>query len=223
MKTFKLNAEPRTALGKKAVKALRAEGKIPAVLNGGKIVELPFSGTLKEGEKLVEIGNGRALITTDIVVKADDVRKLIYTPDIFAIELNIHGEMRNAVMKELQFQPVKDTVLHIDFLEVFPEKPVVMEVPVQIEGHAAGVKAGGKLTLSMRKLKVKAPYTEIPERLVVNVDELGLGQTMAVGDLHFDGLELMNAKNAVVCGVALTRGARGAAAAAAASEAATEE
>lgn len=223
MKTFKLNAEPRTALGKKAVKALRAEGKIPAVLNGGKIVELPFSGTLKEGEKLVEIGNGRALITTDIVVKADDVRKLIYTPDIFAIELNIHGEMRNAVMKELQFQPVKDTVLHIDFLEVFPEKPVVMEVPVQIEGHAAGVKAGGKLTLSMRKLKVKAPYTEIPERLVVNVDELGLGQTMAVGDLHFDGLELMNAKNAVVCGVALTRGARGAAAAAAASEAAAEE
>lgn len=220
MKTFKLNAEPRTALGKKAVKALRAEGKIPAVLNGGKIVELPFSGTLKEGEKLVEIGNGRALITTDIVVKADDVRKLIYTPDIFAIELNIHGEMRNAVMKELQFQPVKDTVLHIDFLEVFPEKPVVMEVPVQIEGHAAGVKAGGKLTLSMRKLKVKAPYTEIPERLVVNVDELGLGQTMAVGDLHFDGLELMNAKNAVVCGVALTRGARGAAAA---SEAAAEE
>ena len=223
MKTFKLNAEPRTALGKKAVKALRAEGKIPAVLNGGKIVELPYSGTLKEGEKLVEIGNGRALITTDLVVNADDVRKLIYTPDIFAIELNIHGETRNAVMKELQFQPVKDTVLHIDFLEVFPEKPVVMEVPVQIEGHAAGVKAGGKLSLSMRKLKVKAPYTEIPERLVVNVDELGLGQTMAVGDLHFEGLELMNAKNAVVCRVALTRGARGAAAAAAASEAAAEE
>ncbi len=115
-------------------------------------------------------------------------------------------------MKELQFQPVKDTVLHIDFLEVYPEKPIVMEVPVQIEGHAEGVKAGGKLSLSMRKLKVKAPYTEIPERLVVNVDNLGLGKSLAVGDLHFEGLELMNAKNAVVCAVQLTRAARGAAA-----------
>lgn len=143
------------------------------------------------------------------------MRKLIYTPDIFAIEMELNGEKRNAVMKELQFQPVKDTVLHIDFLEVFDGKPIVMEVPVQIEGHAEGVKAGGKLTLSMRKLKVKAVYTEIPERLVVNVDHLGLGQSLAVGDLHFEGLELMNAKNAVVCAVQLTRAARGAAAKAA--------
>ena len=140
------------------------------------------------------------------------MRKLIYTPDIFEIDMEINGEKRKAVMKEIQFQPVKDTVLHIDFLEVFPEKPIVMEVPVQIEGHAEGVKAGGKLTLSMRKLKVKAPYTEIPERLVVNVDTLGLGKSLAVGDLHFEGLELMNAKNAVVCAVQLTRAARGAAA-----------
>ena len=120
--------------------------------------------------------------------------------------------MKKAVLKDLQFQPVKDTVLHIDFLEVSPEKPIIMEVPVQIEGHAEGVKAGGKLTLSMRKLKVKAPYTEIPERLVVNVDNLGLGKSMSVGDLSFEGLELMNAKNAVVCAVQLTRAARGAAA-----------
>ena len=115
-------------------------------------------------------------------------------------------------MKEIQFQPVKDTILHIDFLEVFPGKPIVMEVPVQIEGHAEGVKAGGKLTLSMRKLKVKAEYTAIPEKLIINVDKLGLGQSLAVGDLHFEGLELMNAKNAVVCAVQLTRAARGAAA-----------
>ena len=140
------------------------------------------------------------------------MRKLIYTPDIFEIDLTVNGETRKAVMKELQFQPVKDTVLHIDFQEVYPEKPIVMEVPVQIEGHAEGVKAGGKLTLSMRKLKVKAVYSEIPERLIVNVDSLGLGKSMAVGDLHFEGLELMNAKNAVVCAVQLTRAARGAAA-----------
>ncbi len=212
MKTFELKAEPRQDLGKKAVKALRAEGKIPAILNGGKIIDLPFTGTLKPGEKIVEIPRGRGIIVTDIAVNTEDVRKLIYTPDIFEINLEINGETRKAVMKELQFQPVKDTVLHIDFLEVYPEKPIVMEVPVQIEGHAEGVKAGGKLTLSMRKLKVKAPYTEIPERLVVNVDNLGLGKSLAVGDLHFEGLELMNAKNAVVCAVQLTRAARGAAA-----------
>lgn len=215
MKTFELNAEPRIELGKKSVKALRKEGKIPAVINGGAVVELPFKGTLKPGEKLVEIDDKRGLITTDIVVKNEDVRKLIYTPDIFEVNLNINGETKKAVMKELQFQPVKDTVLHIDFLEVYPDKPIVMEVPVKIEGHAEGVKAGGKLVMSMRKLKVKAVYTEIPERLVINVDNLGLGKSLAVGDLHYEGLELMNAKNAVVCAVQLTRAARGAAAKAA--------
>lgn len=210
MKTYVLNAEPRVETGKKSVKALRKENKIPAVLNGGKIVELPFTGTLKPGEKIVELDEKRGMITTDLVVKAEDVRKLIYTPDIFEIDLKVNGEDKKAVMKELQFQPVKDTVLHIDFLEVYPDKPIVMEVPVKIEGHAEGVKAGGKLTLSMRKLKVKAPYTEIPERLVVNVDHLGLGKSLAVGDLHYEGLELMNAKNTVVCAVQLTRAARGA-------------
>lgn len=216
MKTFELKAEPRQDLGKKAVKALRAEGKIPAILNGGKIIDLPFTGTLKPGEKIVEIPRGRGIIVTDIAVNTEDVRKLIYTPDIFEINLEINGETRKAVMKELQFQPVKDTVLHIDFLEVYPEKPIVMEVPVQIEGHAEGVKAGGKLTLSMKKIKVRARYTEIPERLVVNVDNLGLGKTMQIGDLHFEGLEMVSPKEAVVCAVQLTRAARGAAAAAAA-------
>ena len=210
MKKYALNAQPRTELGKKSVKALRAEGKIPAVINGGSLVELPYTGTLKEGQKLVEIDAKRGLITTDIVVEAEDVRKLIYTPDIFEVDINLNGEEVKAVIKDLQFQPVKDTLLHIDFLQVYPDKPVVMEVPVKIEGHAEGVKAGGKLTLSMRKLKVKALYNEIPERLVINVDNLGLGKSMAVGDLHFEGLELMNAKNAVVCAVQLTRAARGA-------------
>ena len=210
MKKYALNAQPRTELGKKSVKALRAEGKIPAVINGGALVELPYTGTLKEGQKLVEIDAKRGLITTDIVVNAEDVRKLIYTPDIFEVDINLNGEEVKAVIKDLQFQPVKDTLLHIDFLQVYPDKPVVMEVPVKIEGHAEGVKAGGKLVMSMRKLKVKAAYTEIPERLVINVDHLGLGKSLAVGDLHYEGLELMNAKNAVICAVQLTRAARGA-------------
>lgn len=218
MKNFQLSAEPRTDLGKKATKALRAEGKIPVVLNGGALVDVPFNGTLKAGEKIVEIGNGKGIVTTDLAVTQDAVRKLVYTPEIFAIDLDIAGDKRKAVLKDIQFHPVKDNILHIDLLEVNDKKPVVIEVPVKLEGHAEGVKAGGKLNLSMKKMKVKAIYTEIPERLVINVDNLGLGKSLQVGDLHFEGLELVNAKNAVVCSVQLTRAARGAAQAAAAAK-----
>ncbi|MDE5800226.1 MAG: 50S ribosomal protein L25/general stress protein Ctc [Paramuribaculum sp.] len=216
MKTFKLEAQPRTDLGKKAAKTLRKEDKIPVVLNGGAIVDLPYTAALKPGEKVVEIGNGKGLVTTDLYVTKDSVRNLVYTPDIFAIELDINGEKRMAVLKDIQFHPVKDSILHMDLLEVNDTKPVAIEVPVKLEGHAEGVKAGGKLTLSMKKLRVKALYTNVPERLVINVDNLGLGQSLQVGQLNFEGLELMNAKNAVVCAVQLTRAARGAAAAAAA-------
>lgn len=205
MKTFKLAAEARTDLGKKAAKALRAEGKIPVVLNGGETVELPYDEKkLQPGQKVVEIGNGKGLVTTDLVVTQDAVRKLIYTPDIYAVELEFNGGKKMAVLKDIQFHPVKDSIIHLDFLEVDEKKPVVIEVPVKLEGHAEGVKAGGKLSLSMKKLKVKAIYTNVPERLVINVDNLALGKSMAVGDLHFEGLELVNAKNAVVCAVQLT-------------------
>ena len=190
MKTFQLSGTSREILGrsadqKRALKAMRNENVIPAVLYGGEKVVL-FS------------------------VTNDAVRKLVYTPEIFAVELTIDGKTTMAVIKELQFHPVTDKILHIDFLEVTKEKAIVMEVPVVLEGHAEGVKAGGKLTLSMRKLKVKATYDQIPEKLTINVDHLGLGKTLQVGALHFEGLELMNAKNAVVCAVQLTRAARGA-------------
>lgn len=205
MKTFNLSAEPRTDLGKKATKALRASKKIPAVLNGGKLVELPYTTPLEPGEKLVEIANGRGLLTTDIQITEEGARKLLYSPDIYAIELDLNGRKRMAVLKDVQFDPIKDTPLHIDLLEVSEDKPVVMEVPVKIEGHAAGVKAGGKLKLMMRKAKVKAPYTLIPERLVVNVDALEVGHVIAIGDLHFEGLELINPKDAGVVAVIATR------------------
>ena len=214
MKTFKLAAAPRVGLGKKATKALRANNQIPAVINGGELVDLPYNGKLEEGQKVVEIENGKGLITTDIVVTSDAVRKLIYSPEIFAVDIELNGKNKMAVLKDIQFHPVKDTVLHLDFLEVNDKKPVVIEVPVKLVGHAEGVKAGGKLGLSMRRLKVKAIYTNVPECLEINVDNLGLGQSLQVGDLHFEGLELVNAKNAVVCAVQLTRAARGAQAAA---------
>lgn len=220
MKTFQLQAQPRTALGKKATRDLRAQGLIPVVLNGGAMVELPYKETLKPGEKIVEISNDRGLITTDLAVTNDAVRKLIYTPDIYVIELDVNGQKRMAVLKDLQFHPVKDNILHIDLLEVTDKKPVSIDVPVKIEGHAVGVKAGGKLSLNMKKIRVKALYADVPERLVINVDDLALGHSIKIGDLHFEGLELMNAKNAVVCAVQLTRAARGAAATAGTEEAA---
>lgn len=212
MKKFALTAEPRIDLGKKATKALRNEGKIPAILNGGEVVDLPFNGTLAPGEKVIEITKDgkKGVIVTDIIINDADIRKLIYTPDIYEVDLTLNGKEKKAVLKDIQFQPVSDAVLHIDFLEVTDKKPVIMEVPVKLEGHAAGVKAGGKLSLSMKKLKVKAIYSLIPEKLVINVDNLELGKTIQVGDLHYEGLELVNAKNAVICAVQLTRAARGA-------------
>lgn len=190
MKTFQLQGTTREILSrpadqKRALKAMRNNNGIPAVLYGG--------------EKVVHF-----------TVTNDAVRNLVYTPEIYIVDLTIDGKTTKAIVKDMQFQPVTDAIVHMDFLEVTENKPVVMEVPVALEGHAEGVKAGGKLTLQMRKLKVKALYSQIPEKLTINVDNLGLGKTMQVGALHFEGLELMNAKNAVVCAVQLTRAARGA-------------
>lgn len=211
MKTFALNAEPRTALGKKATKTLRAEGKIPCVLNGGKVVELKdgkYDGKLAEGEKVVEIGrDGKAVITTDLLVNYGDVRKLIYTPEVYQVDLNINGTLKKAVVKDVQWHPVKDTILHIDFLEVTDDKPVIVSIPVYVEGHAVGVKAGGKLYLSMKKVKVRGIYTNIPDRITVNVSELGIGQSIKVSDLKFDNFELASAKDLVITGVRATRAA----------------
>ena len=216
MKTFKLNAEPRTDLGKKAAKAIRKENKIPVVLNGGKLVELDkdgnYNGKLLKGEKVVPVGrDGKAIITTDLVVNFADVRKLVYSPEIFAIELTYDGQTKMAVLKDIQFHPVNDSILHIDLMEVTTDKPVVVEVPVHVQGHAAGVKAGGKLFLSMKKVKVKAIYTEIPETVIVNVDDLQIGQALKVRDLHFDNYELVCAKDLVITGVKTTRAAAAAA------------
>lgn len=215
MKTFQLEATPREDLGKKAAKALRKEGQIPVVLYGNEPVALPYEGKAGKGEKIIEISNNRAIIVTDLTVTKEAVRKLIYTPEIFLVELNFNSKKVYAILKDIQFHPVSDEILHIDFLEVFEKKPVEIDVPVVLEGHSVGVKAGGKLNLEMRKLKVKAPYKDVPEKLVINIDDLGLGKTIQVGELHFEGLELMNAKNSVVCAVKLTRAARGAQAAAA--------
>ena len=224
MKTFQLNAVPRTDLGKKAAKALRKDNMIPVVLSGGKLIqfeknengEFVYNGKLEEGEKaILTTAEGKGVISTDLAVKFNDVRKLIYTPEIFVIELTYNGKLHKAVLKDIQFHKLNDSILHIDLLEVYDDKPVVMQVPVHVEGHAVGVKAGGKLYLSMKKVKVKGLYKDIPETLIIKVDDLKIGQSIKVGDLKFDKYELVSSKDLVITGVRATR--------AAATAAATEE
>lgn len=169
----------------RALKAIRKNNGVPCVLYGGKEI-------------------------VHFTVPAEGLRNLVYTPHIYVVDLDIDGKKVNAIMKDIQFHPVKDNILHVDFYEIDEAKPIVMEVPVQLEGLAEGVKAGGKLALQIRKLKVKALYNLIPEKLIVNVSHLGLGKTIKVGELNFENLELLNAKEAVVCAVKLTRAARGA-------------
>ena len=196
MKSIEIKGTVRTDLGKKATRELRKNNGVPCVLYG-----------VKKDE------NGLP-VATHFTVTVDGLRNLVYTPNIYLVNLDIDGTVVTAIMKDIQFHPVKDTILHVDFLQVEENKPVLMEVPVQLEGLAEGVRAGGKLALQIRKLKVKANYTSITERLVIDVTPLGLGKTIKVGELSYEGLELLNAKDAVVCAVKLTRAARGAQAAA---------
>lgn len=194
MKSIEIKGSARTIAARsseqaRALKAIRKDNGVPCELYGG-------------GENI------------HFTVPADGLRNLVYTPHIYVVDLDIDGKKVNAIMKDIQFHPVKDTILHVDFYQIDENKPIVMEVPVQLEGLAEGVKAGGKLALQIRKLKVKALYNLIPEKLIINVSHLGLGKTIKVGELSFENLELLNAKEAVVCAVKLTRAARGAAAAA---------
>lgn len=187
MKTFQLSAEVRESKGKKEAKALRKVGQIPAVIYGD--------------------GQEAKMLT----VSEKDLRNLVYTPDIFIIELQVEGKTYTCILQDIQFHPVTDRILHLDFLEVRKDKPIVIDVPVVLDGHAIGVRAGGNLTLDMRKLRVKAFYENIPERLHIDVSKLRLGKTIQVGELSFENLEILNAKNAVVCAVRVTRTSRSAA------------
>ncbi|MDN0065186.1 50S ribosomal protein L25/general stress protein Ctc [Bacteroides gallinaceum] len=197
MKSIDITGSLRTETGKKATHALRKNSQVPCVLYG-----------MKKDE------NGLP-VATPFTVTVEGLRKLVYTPHIYVVNLNIDGQVYNAIMKDIQFHPVTDAILHVDFYQINEDNPIVMEVPVQLDGLAEGVRAGGKLVLQIRKLKVKALYNNMPERVVINVTNLGLGKTIKVGELHYDNMEILNAKEAVVCAVKLTRAARGAQAAAA--------
>lgn len=198
MKEINVKGTARTEVGKKASRELRKQGLIPCNIYG---------------EAKGEDGLPKAIA---FVASMSELRKAIYTPHVYVVNLNIDGVEHKAILKELQFHPVTDALLHVDFYEVTEEKPIVIGIPVKLNGLAQGVRDGGRINLSIRKINVKAPYKAIPERLDIDVTNLQLGKSIKVGELSFEGLEIATPAEVVVCSVKATRASRSAAAAEAA-------
>lgn len=187
MKEINVTGTKRSTVGKKATKALRKQELVPCNLYGeakdenGKPVALAFASPMKE------------------------LVKVVFTPHVYLVNLNIDGEEHKAVMREIQFHPVKDTILHIDFFEVTPEKLITVGIPVKLIGLAQGIRDGGRMNLSIRKINVTSQYKYIPETLDIDVTNLTIGKSIKVGELHFDNLEMATSKEVVVCSIKATR------------------
>ena len=227
MKEINVSGKKRTDIGKKASKLLRKEGMIPCNLYG---------------EKKGENGLPEAMA---FMAPMAELRKAVYTPHVYVVNLNIDGTEHKAIikelqfhpttdallhadffeinetkaiMKELQFHPTTDALLHVDFFEINETKAITVGLPVNLTGHAQGVRDGGRLNLSIRKINVTAPYKNIPEKLDIDVTELQLGKAIKVGQLSFEGLEIATPKEVIVCSVKATRASRSSAAEAVAAE-----
>lgn len=187
MKTLNIKATERTDFGKKAAKAVRREGLIPCVL----------------------CGNGE---TVNFSVDPREIKPLIYTPNSYLVELDFNGKKEKAVLRETQFHPIREEILHMDFFRVVENKPVTISVPVRLTGNAEGVKVGGKLVLSARKLTISALEQNLPDEVVVDVTKLGVGHTIFVGDLDFENIQFVSPATMAVCAVRVTRASRDAAA-----------
>ena len=194
MKEIDINGQKRELTGKKASRQVRKEGLVPCNLYGEK----------KDANGLPE--------ALSFTVPFAELRKAVYTPHVFVVVINIDGKAHKSIIKELQFHPTTDALLHADFFEVTDTKPITVGIPVKLNGLAQGVREGGKLNLSIRKIEVTAPYKQIPEILEIDVTNLGLGKAIKVGDLKFEGLELATPAQVVVCSVKETRASKAAAA-----------
>lgn len=183
MKTLTLTATTRAEFGKKAAKAARREGLVPCVIYGG-------------------------AENVNFFVAEKDLKPLIYTPNSYIVEIDIEGKKETAVLREAQFHPVREQILHIDFYRVQEGKPVNIALPVRLTGSAEGVKVGGKLMLSVRKLVVSAPLDKLPDEIIVDVTPLKVGQTIFVGDLNIDGVKFISPATQAVCAVRVTRASR---------------
>ncbi|MDR0558663.1 MAG: 50S ribosomal protein L25/general stress protein Ctc [Prevotellaceae bacterium] len=188
MKTVNLEGKERIALGKKETKKSRKEQQIPCVLYGNGIENRHF--TIFENE----------------------LKPVIYTPEAYLLNLNISGKIYTAVLRDIQFHPVSDKILHVDFFNIDANKPVIIDLPITIEGNSEGVKQGGKLQILARKLKVSALINNLPEHLAVDITELGMGKTIFVKDLSYPDITILTPQSAGVCRVKATRASREAAA-----------
>ena len=184
MKTLELKATPRTSVGKKQTKNLRNQGSVPCVMYGG------------EG-------------TVHFALNENDLRHLIYTPDVFLVLIDLEGKKYKAILQDTQFHPVSDSILHLDFMEVSDDKPAVVSLPVSITGTSVGILAGGKLRQRRRYLKVRGLLADLPETLVVDITKLKIGDFTKVENLKYPNLELLDPAKAMVCGVSASRLSKG--------------
>jgi large subunit ribosomal protein L25 len=187
MKHFELKGQTRQVGNKATIKAFRKQGLIPCNLYGNGVDNILFT------------------------VDAKEFGALISTPYSHIVDLNIEGECHQAVLKAIQYHPVTDRALHVDFLALDPAKPVTIEVPIKITGNSIGVRQGGKLNVPTRKLKVCGMIENLPDELPVDITELGLGKQINAGDLKFDGFQIVSPKGTLVCAVRATRNSAAAA------------
>ena len=182
MKTVSLSGSPRANVGKTDAAALRNQGRVPCVIYGA-------------GEQIHFSADAR------------DFKEIIYTPETNLVEVDIEGKKYRTVLQEAQFHRIKDNLIHADFLQVSDNKPVTVQLPVKTSGQAEGVKAGGKMTIKMRKLKVRGLISKLPEFIDLNVEKLAIGKAISAGDINIDGITILHPKNISVVSVDTTRAA----------------
>jgi len=186
MKAVFMSGSSRSNVGKKDAKALRVEGLVPCVLYGGDS-QIHFS------------------------VNATQFKPLLFTPDVHTVELEIDGKSYKAVLQDIQYHNMKDNVLHADFLQLHENKPVIIQIPVRTSGNSAGVRAGGKLVTKLRKLKVRALLSDLPDFINIDITPLEIGMGVKVREVIAPGLTLLDAQNVDVVAVTATRASRQAA------------
>ena len=180
MKSLAISVKSRDNVGKSNTRALRNQGNVPCVLYGG--------------EKQV-----------CFYAHENDFRKLVYTPDVFIVELNIDGETKRAIMQDIQFHPVTDKILHIDFLEVFNDKEVTVSIPVILNGLAIGVRNGGNLMFRRRKIITRGLVENLPDSIEINIEDIKIGQFIYIKDIEVEGCEFLAPASSVVVGVKTSR------------------
>lgn len=180
MKTVSMSGSLRENVGKKDAKKNRKDGKIPCVLYGGK-------------DRLHFTMEDKSLF------------KIIFTPEVFFLKLTVDGKEYDAVLQDVQFHPTTDCILHVDFLELLPNKPVTIGIPVKLKGTAKGVTNGGILVNKYKKLRVMGLKNAIPEEVVLQVNDLDIGDSIKVKDIKIENVELLDAANSVVVGVRVAR------------------